>query len=625
MAVFVELTTDAFEQVLSNQQAKRSRGSRSRRAGRRVARRPTRGLELKEDTYGAVKVIQADGTEIPLTDSSSPDGKTSSGYANFILQQVQEQRMEKHQVVETFGASYIHFFGENPRFLNVQAVLINSHDFNWEAEWWENYEQYFRGTRLVELGARMYLFYDDNIVEGYMLNCAAVKLSTEQFLVQMNFQMFITSYRNVSFIGDPNFPIRASAYIPPGIELTGGRAAEDLTVHYQGAALDTINSESVGVKGNDIRDIINEGGIGQRKKLSAFLREMPPTYAVAPDVQAAINRVADQVEGINLTDLVFRSGRPLRSLIANNIDEYVGQDGNTYFGFGDGSIPNSLTPTIRSQLEAEDLFFAAISFLSCYGANLDTPSALSGIGLSARVDAKLGATFQPQSGAGFGYGLSALAEPTTSYSSSLSQDPLGAVYGRSVVDERQKDNRFVQGAGDADYGYRSDFVSGPGFGQAGFGSFGGSGYGGGLGAAGDPGFKDPSKFTLAGVQDNRSAFERFLKPRQDSTVFGSGIGIGASTTGLAGGASFAIGGKPSAFAVVSLDGILDVTGSARSSAQARSDLTAERLLGFGQSNLGGTPCPAPAGSFGELTLSVGGGFGIGSSVGVSAGFKLSIP
>src|SRR5688572_3607223 len=167
MAIFIELVTDAFEEVLNNQTARRSLSGQSSRAGNRVARRPTRGLEIKEDTYAAIKVILSDGGELQLVDSSSRDGG-SSGYSNFILQSVTEVRMEKHQIVETFGAAYIYFFGENPRFLDVQAHIINSHDFNWEAEWWENYEQNFRGTRLVEKGGRLYMFYDDNIVEGYM-------------------------------------------------------------------------------------------------------------------------------------------------------------------------------------------------------------------------------------------------------------------------------------------------------------------------------------------------------------------------------------------------------------------------------------------------------------------------
>lgn len=67
MPVFIELITDAFEEIAQEQsvQAKLDRGNRR-------VRRPTRGLEIKEDTPAIIKVVQADGTEVPLTDSGSP-------------------------------------------------------------------------------------------------------------------------------------------------------------------------------------------------------------------------------------------------------------------------------------------------------------------------------------------------------------------------------------------------------------------------------------------------------------------------------------------------------------------------------------------------------------------------
>ena len=569
MTVFVELTTDAFEDRLNDQRDKRTRGSRSRRAGRRIARRPTRGLEVKDDTAAAIKVIQADGTELPIVDSSSPDGSTTSGYANFILQNVSEQRMEKHQIVETFGESYIFFFGENPRFLNVTSVLVNSHDFNWEAEWWENYDKFFRGTRLVELGARLYMFYDDNIVEGYMLNAQATKVAEEPFLIQMSFVLYITNYRNVSFIGNPQFPIRASVALPPGVQLTGNRAGEDIVTKYQAAALDKINNDSVGVTGQLISDIVSEEGFGQKSRLSSFLREVPPTLAIAPDVQAAINQIADTTEGINLQAMAHHSGKPLRGLIASNIDEYVGRDaGNTYYSFEPGTnLPTSLAPTIRSQMEVDNLFRAAIDLLSCYGADVDDPGAMTEMGLFPHMDPAQGATFTPSAEAGFGFGIGGEVFASSSASiGSASPDPLGAVYGRSEVEERRKDNRFVQGAGDSSYGFTSYAASGPGFAKAGFGLSGGTGYGSGQGAGGDPGFQDIRNFTFAGVSDNRSAFQRFLTPQQDASRFGNGTGLGSSTAGVTGSASFAVGGSVSAFGMVALEGDLDLTGGARGEA-----------------------------------------------------------
>lgn len=175
-------------------------------------RRPTRGIQIKNDTYATLKVIRGNGEEIKLVDAGSRTGEkdgdksVSSVYSNFLIQNVTEERMEKQQVVETFGEAYIFFFGERPRVLNVQGVLINSFDFNWEAEWWHNYENFLRGTKCVEQDARVYLQYDETLVSGYILSTNSGKSAQEKNHVPFMFQMFVTDYTNVSKIGssDPN-------------------------------------------------------------------------------------------------------------------------------------------------------------------------------------------------------------------------------------------------------------------------------------------------------------------------------------------------------------------------------------------------------------------------------------
>lgn len=215
MAVFIELTVDPFIERF----AEMDDGNRlTKGAGKSRVRRPLRGLEIKEDTYAYIKIIRADNTAVDLFDAGAPEGRTQE-YSNFILQSVQEQRMEKHQILETFGESYIFLFGEAPRMLQCSAVLINSHDFNWKDEFLENYHLYMRGTRALEQGARTYLFYDQNIVEGYMLNAAVNITSTEPLLAQLQFQFFVTNAKTVALIGDPMFPVRGSVPMPDGVSL----------------------------------------------------------------------------------------------------------------------------------------------------------------------------------------------------------------------------------------------------------------------------------------------------------------------------------------------------------------------------------------------------------------------
>jgi hypothetical protein len=205
MAIFLELTTEDDGFAVNTTLPSLTN-----------ARRPLRGLEIKEETYAYIKLCKADGTEIELLDSSSSTGK-SNCYSNFILQSVQDQRMEKQQIIETFGDSYLFLFGEAPRFLQVTAILVNSLDFNWKAEFMENYDRYLRGTKAIEQGARTYLFYGDNAVEGYILNANTAEDANNPLMVQLQFQFFVTHASNTSIRDDGAFPIRSSAVVPSSV------------------------------------------------------------------------------------------------------------------------------------------------------------------------------------------------------------------------------------------------------------------------------------------------------------------------------------------------------------------------------------------------------------------------
>lgn len=261
MAVFITAVTDPFSELS---------GSGQRTVPHNV-RRPFRGIQIKPDTYGVLRVTRADGTNIPLFDSSAtPDdiSETNSGvegtseprigrsnnYSNFIVQSFSDQRMEKQQIVQTFGEDYIFFFGEQPRFVNVTGVLINTKDFNWKNEFLENYERYLRGTRLVENNARLYFYVDDVVMEGYLVN-SSVNLSADQpYMVQFSFQMFVCQYVTLSTIGsrfyqdgasidwsdDPSLRLPDPS-LPSGV---GGSIAEGAVAGSSGGGLNAFLSEA---------------------------------------------------------------------------------------------------------------------------------------------------------------------------------------------------------------------------------------------------------------------------------------------------------------------------------------------------------------------------------------------
>lgn len=214
MSVWISVTTSPFENTEARQ-----------RQPQENVRRPLRGIEIKEDTYAVMRVITASGEDLRFLDSSSSEVAggigSSTHYSNFILQSVQEQRAEKSQIVETFGEDYIFFFGERPRFLTISGILMNTKDFNWKSEFWDNYENLLRGTRLVERNARLYLYFDDVVVEGFMMQAAATWDNANPYMLPLQFQMFVCNYAVLSNVGSVFFQ-----ETPPAVDMDEDNPAD---------------------------------------------------------------------------------------------------------------------------------------------------------------------------------------------------------------------------------------------------------------------------------------------------------------------------------------------------------------------------------------------------------------
>lgn len=322
MPAFIEARTDPFA-------ARREQAAQDiRQSGRDFTnvRRPTRGFEIKPETYAIIRVALQDGTFLPVIDAAGEIVNTQDSlgytthYSNFIINTVQEDRREKQQIVESFGDTYIFFFGESPRVYNVSGILLNTQDFNWRAEWWENYERYFRGTRLVEHGARLYLIYDDLIVEGYMLGASAVENADNPYVIQLNFQLFITGYTNVSLIGDTNFPrpdgfvdtTRPSQYDTTLSEYQRSLAAQrELTG--DAAARASQSPDSLGQKA-----VLSDSlrlGLTQDAGLSSFLKRAEGAMSPAKETSTG--------QRSTLRPMPTTLNRRIRTTFRDNVDEFV--------------------------------------------------------------------------------------------------------------------------------------------------------------------------------------------------------------------------------------------------------------------------------------------------------------
>jgi hypothetical protein len=354
MGVVIETQTDAFALNLIEPQNTTRPNS--------MVRRPFRGIEIKNDTYATLRVITSDGSKIPLVDAGGPlppigsegpvgnsdpfqPGKIPSRagrrmmastpiYSNFIVQSIKDSRQEKAQFMETFGDTYIFFFGERPRILTVQGLLFNTLDFNWRTEFWYNYENHLRGTKLVEQDARVYLAFDDIVVEGYMLGADAEDNAEMPYHIPFSFQLFVTNHVYLSPYGDPFYPTRN--YVISGdpnetsltVQSTAGKTKDVLV---QGQLVEaSIKNATYALAG---AGLVGNAAIFNSLLGRAGGTNTTPTLAskMAVDlIKAGI--MAQSVTFLNVLARYFKMPvnpanpvrtLPARSMIRDNKDEYV--------------------------------------------------------------------------------------------------------------------------------------------------------------------------------------------------------------------------------------------------------------------------------------------------------------
>lgn len=183
--VFISASSEPFEAGVQLAASEVDKGKFS-------VRRPLRGIVLKKDSYATLSVINEFGEVRELTNESVGVEPVGGRTSNFLLTGVREDRTERAQVVNTFGDSYIYFYGQNPPSISGVGLLINTADFQWSSEFWDNYEKNFRGTALARTRRRVILEWDEELVCGYFLRASISEDSEKRNIKTLNFQMVVT-------------------------------------------------------------------------------------------------------------------------------------------------------------------------------------------------------------------------------------------------------------------------------------------------------------------------------------------------------------------------------------------------------------------------------------------------
>ena len=188
MAVYVELRYKAFHQQMQRQTRNLTRKTWNVKG----IRRPLDGITIKDDTYGFMRVVTEDGRELTLS------GNSNIPYAGFLVTHWDQPQQEKMSILETMGdTDYLYFYGRKVRSYTINGVLLNTEDFNWKTRWLVNYDQYLRGTQLAKSRARMYLYVDGSVIEGYLANTSIANDQGQRNMVSFSSMVLVTDYLDV--------------------------------------------------------------------------------------------------------------------------------------------------------------------------------------------------------------------------------------------------------------------------------------------------------------------------------------------------------------------------------------------------------------------------------------------
>lgn len=156
-------------------------------------RRPINGLSIKPDTYGCILYGGAVNTSSPL--------KNSAYDHNMLIQSFSLNRMEKNQVIETFGDHYVYFFGERAPTASINMVLLDSETFEWFSQFDINYDAAYRGTQNALRRAPLNIIIDGVQLTGYLQSVSySQSASQDPYLVNTSINMVIERIYHLSDI-----------------------------------------------------------------------------------------------------------------------------------------------------------------------------------------------------------------------------------------------------------------------------------------------------------------------------------------------------------------------------------------------------------------------------------------
>jgi len=255
-------------------------------------RRPYMGIQAGEDVHSTITVVTRDGKKLDLLDlnSVSRTGKTKH-YTNFIVQGFQRAAQEKYNIQETWGEEWLNVYGKKPEIFTVSGMLVSSKNFPWESEFWFNYENVLRSTKLAEIGGRIFLEIGNMFYTGYMLDAQATRSYEVENRVPFSFHFYITHVGSFEVSTDIDLKVAINPSDTTAISTIGGPAIDTHDGEYTKLQPSDENSTTYSFTSREVRK--------WKTVRNSVLSDLAPDLASDPHTAA---RVYGAWEGDQLPD-----------------------------------------------------------------------------------------------------------------------------------------------------------------------------------------------------------------------------------------------------------------------------------------------------------------------------------
>ena len=130
--------------------------------------------------------------EVSTQLASDTDNSFLGVFKNFSLLQVNESRAELAKITKTFGKKWhAFFFNQEPRVYSFTGIFLDSKNYNYYEDFMKAYDMYLAGSKCLENNYKMYLSYENKIIDGLMLGINTTSNSSDIHHKGFSFQLLV--------------------------------------------------------------------------------------------------------------------------------------------------------------------------------------------------------------------------------------------------------------------------------------------------------------------------------------------------------------------------------------------------------------------------------------------------